>query len=118
MAVLSPQLDHHNVLRSWGFLAAPMAGNASSVAVVVHWLAIAFKWFLRLLLLLLAIGVVLGIGALIFGALPFHDRRRGGESKTSAEGFAPPDANLVELDFLAADYDIEDMGMSDGDSEI
>ena len=99
----------------FAFLGAPMAGNASSIAVFVHWLATAFNWFLRLLLLLLGLGVLLGIGALIFGSLPFHKRRRGGELKTFAEGDVPPDVNSVELEFLTGDYDPEDISTSDSD---
>ncbi len=102
----------------WGFLGAPMAGNASFIAGFLHWLAIAFKWFLRLLLLLLVVGVVLGLGSLIFGSLPFHIIRRGGKSKSSTDGDTPSSANVVELEFLAADYHPEDGRTSESDDEI
>lgn len=101
----------------WGFLGAPIAGNASFVGGFLYWLAIAFKWFLRLLLLLLAVGVILGIGALVFGSLPFRNSRRGGKSKPSMSDNATPNANLVELEFLAADYDLEDSCTSDSEDE-
>ena len=114
-----PTEDHHGTSGTfWGFLGAPMAGNASFVAGFMHWLAIAFRWFLRLLLLLLAVGVVLGLGSLIFGSLPFHIIRRGGKSKPPTDGNTPPSADLVELEFLAADYHVEDGLTSESDNEI
>ncbi len=102
----------------WGFVGAPMAGNVSFIAGFLHWLAIAFKWFLRLLLLLSIVGVVLGFGSLIFGSLPFHIIRRGGKSKPSTDGDTPSSANVVELEFLAADYHAEDDRTSESDDEI
>ena len=95
-----------------------MAGNASFAAGFMHWLAIAFRWFLRLLLLLLAVGVVLGLGSLIFGSLPFHIIRRRGKSKSSTEADAAPSADLVELEYLAADHDAEDEIVSESDVEF
>ena len=90
-----------------------MAGNASFLAGFLHWLAIAFKWFLDLILILLALGVVLGIGALVFSSLSLYNiRRPGGESKVSGDGDAALDAGLVELELTAMDYDEED---SDGE---
>ncbi|KAL9073992.1 MAG: hypothetical protein Q9161_002614 [Pseudevernia consocians] len=102
--------DNDDATRStfWSFLGAPMVGNASFIAGFLHWLAIAFRWFLRIILFLLAVGVVLGIGALIFESLPFRHFRRGGKLRNSTDGDAPPDANLVELEFVAADYDPDD----------
>ncbi|CAD6571178.1 MAG: hypothetical protein ASARMPREDX12_004155 [Alectoria sarmentosa] len=91
----------------WRFLGAPMAGNASFLAGFLYWLAVAFKWFLRLLLVLLAVGVVLGIGALIFGSLPLHNIWRGGKSRTSRDQDGPVDTEVVGLDFLATEHDLE-----------
>ena len=114
-----PSNDHHGAPGTfWGFLGAPMAGNASVAAGFMHWLAIAFKWFLRLILLLLAVGVVLGLGSLIFGSLPFHIIRRGGDGKSKLpadNGDTAPSADLIELEFLAADHDIGDGLISDDD---
>ena len=76
-----------------------MAENASFFAGFLYWLAIAFRWFLRLFLLFLVIGVVLGVGALVFNFL------RVRKLETSPDGDASPDADLVELDFLAAECD-------------
>ncbi len=106
-SVPSPKPESNDATQStfWSFLGAPIVGNASFTADILHWLAIAFRWFLRLILLLLVVGIVLGIGALIFGSLPFRNNRRGGKSKSSTDGDVPPDADLVELEFLAADYD-------------
>lgn len=89
----------------WGFLGAPIAGNASFFGGLLYWLAIAFRWFLRLLLLLLVAGIILGIGALIFGSLPLRSSRCGCKSM---DDNALSDANLVELEFLDTDYDPED----------
>ena len=97
----------------WGFLGASIAGNASFIGGFLYWLALAFRWFLRLLLLLLVAGIILGIGALIFGSLPLRSSRRGCKSM---DDNAIPDANLVELEFLAADYDLDD-DRSDSDDE-
>lgn len=115
---LKPDSDDATRSSFWSFLGAPMAGNASFIAGFLHWLAIAFRWFLRFILLLLAVGVVLGIGALIFGSLPFHNFRRGGKLKNSTDGDAPPDADLVELEFMAADYDPDDSRTSESDDEV
>ena len=115
----SPELELNDAAPSstlWGFLGAPIVGNASFIGGVLYWLAIASRWFLRLLLLLLVAGIILGIGALIFGSLPPRISRRGWKSTLSVDDDALPDANLVELDFLAADYDPEDDG-SDSDDE-
>lgn len=101
----------------WGILGAPMAGNASLLAVSLHWLAIAFKWFLRLLLVLLAIGVVLGTGALIFGSLPLRNICRGGKPKTFADRDGPSDTEMVGLDFVAAEYDPQVDLVSDSGEE-
>lgn len=101
----------------WGFLGAPMLGNASFIAVFLHWLAIAFKWFLRLLLVLLAVGVVLGTGALIFGSLPLRNICRGGKSKTSTDRDGPSDTEMVGLEFLPAEYDPEVDLVSDSGEE-
>ena len=102
----------------WSFLGAPIAGNASFIGGFLYWLAIAFRWFLRLLLVLLAAGIVLGIGALIYGSLPLRHNRRGCKSNPPGNDHAVPDANLVELEFLAADFDQEDGCLSDSDDEI
>ena len=94
-----------------------MAGNASVAAGFMHWLAIAFKWFLRLLLLLLAIGVVLGLGSLIFGSLPFHIIRGGKSKPATDDGNTAASAELVELEFLAAEHDVGDGLISDDDDD-
>lgn len=112
----SPQPELNDAAPSstlWGFLGAPIAGNASFIGGILYWLAIAFRWFLRLLLLLLVAGIILGIGALIFGSLPLRNSRRGSKSM---DDNVLPDTNLVELEFLAADFDPEDDG-SDSDDE-
>ena len=103
---------------AWGFLTEPMVGNASLLAGFLHWLAIVFKWFLRVLLILLATGVMLGIASMIFSFLPPYTSRRSGESKTSANEDSSPSSDLVELDFLPADYDLEDSRSSDSDNEV
>lgn len=110
MATSSLPYDNDNATLStvWGFLGAPMVGNASFLAGSLHVAAIAFKWFLRLLLLLLAVGVVIGIGSLISGSLSSLSIGRGGKSKTSTNEDARLDAELVELEFMAADYDESD----------
>ena len=94
-----------------------MAGNASFLAGFLYWLAVAFKWFLRLLLVLLAVGVVLGIGALIFGSLPLHNIWRGGKSRTSRDQDGPVDTEVVGLDFLATEHDLEQDLASDSGEE-
>lgn len=102
----------------WGFLSATMAGNASFLATFLHGLAIAFKWFLRLLLLLLAMGVMLGLGALIFKSLPLHYICRGGKSNSStADRDGQLDTEMVGLEFLAAEYDPEQDLFSDSGEE-
>lgn len=63
------------------FLTAPIAGNASFLATFLHGLARDFKWFLNLILILLVVGVVLGMGALMFGVYGSRRVRRGGEGK-------------------------------------
>lgn len=95
-----------------------MLGNASFIARLLYFLAIVFKWFLRLLLLSLAVVVVLGIGSLIFGILPFSKARGSGSSPTSTDGDALAAANLVELDFLTANHDLEGVATSDSENEI
>lgn len=94
-----------------------MAGNASFLAGFLYWLAVAFKWFLRLLLVLLAVGVVLGIGALIFGSLPLHNIWRGGKSKVSTDRDGPADTEMVGLDFLATEHHLEQDLVSDSGEE-
>lgn len=101
----------------WGFLGAPMAGNASFFAGFLYFLAIAFKWFLRLLLVVLVVGIILGTGALIFGSLPFHNTRCGGKSKPSTDRDGSPDTEIVELDVLAAEFDSELDLISDSGEE-
>lgn len=94
-----------------------MAGNAAFIAGFLQWLAIALRWFLRILLVLLVTGIILGIGSLIFGALPFRKIRRGGKSKPSTDRDAPQDADLVELEFLAAEFDPSQDQVSDSGEE-
>lgn len=94
-----------------------MAGNASFLAGFLFWLAVAFKWFLRLLLVLLAVGVVLGIGALIFGSLPLHNIWRGGKSRTARDRNGPVDTEIIGLNFLATEHDMEQDLISDSDEE-
>lgn len=96
-----PSVVPGNEAPFWSSLGAPMVENASFFAAFLHWLAIALKWFLRALLVVLAVGVILGIGSLIFGSLPLQQLRRGGKPKISTDGDAPPEAELVELEFLA-----------------
>ena len=98
----------------WGFLGAPMAGNASFLATFLYFLAIAFKWFLRFLLLLLAVGIVLGTGALIFSSLPSQNLRK---SKTSTDRNGPADTEVIGLDVLAVEYDSHEDLISDGGEE-
>ncbi|KAF6220322.1 hypothetical protein HO133_003454 [Letharia lupina] len=112
-----PSLVPGNEAPFWSSLGAPMVENASFFAAFLHWLAIALRWFLRALLVLLAVGVILGIGSLIFGSLPLHQLRRGGKPKTSTDGDAPPEAELVELEFLAAEYDPAQDQSSDSGEE-
>ena len=100
----------------WRFLGAPIVGNASFLATFLHGLAIAFRWFLRTLLALLAVGVVLGGGSLILGALRPGGRGGGGGSKEGSgeSGDASGDSgDLVELEFLTTDYEYN--YASDGD---
>lgn len=99
----------------WSFLGAPIAGNASFIGGFLYWLAIALRWFLRLLLLLLVAGIILGLGALIYGSLPLRNNRRGCKSKPPGNDSAVLDANVVELEFMAADFDREDGCISDSD---
>lgn len=110
-----PKLNNTTPSTLWDFLGAPIAGNASFIGGCLYWLAIAFRWFLRLLLLLLAAGIVLGIGALVYGSLPLRNFRRGCKSNSSIDENAVLDANVVELEFLAADFDQEDGYISDSD---
>lgn len=94
-----------------------MVGNASFLANFLHWLAIAFRWFLRLILVLLAAGVVLGIGALIYGSLPARSARRGGKLESCTDRDGLPDADPVELDLLATDCDPDHDQFSDSGEE-
>ena len=114
---LSVDNDDATPFTLWGFLGAPMAGNASFIAVFLHWLAISFKWFLRLLLVLLAMGVVLGTGALIFGSLPLRNICCGGKSKTSTDRDEQSDTEMVGLEFLPVEYDPEVDLVSDSGEE-
>ena len=116
----SPNPEYHNTTSStiWTFLSAPIAGNASFFAEFLHWLAIAFKWFLNLMLLVLAIGVMFGIVALIYGSLPSRNSSRGGESKSSGDGDSGLDVGLVELDFQGVQYDGDDTCASGSDDEV
>ena len=115
----APNPENHNTTSStiWTFLSAPIAGNASFFAGFLHWLAIAFKWFLNLILLVLAIGVMFGIGALIYGSLPSRSNSRGSESKGSGGRDAGLDMGLVELDFQGVQYDGDDTCASGSDDE-
>lgn len=121
----SPDSQNNSTTPStlWSFLSAPIAGNASFLAGSLHWLAIAFKWFLNLILIFLAVGVVLGIGSLIFGSLNLYPIRRGDESKGSGDGDRGGglDAGmLTELELRSLGYDEEDEEgcSSESDEEI
>lgn len=112
-----PSLVPGNEAPFWSSLGAPLVGNALFFAAFLHWLAIALRWFLIALLVLLAVGVMLGIGSLIFGSLPLHQLRGGGKPKISTDGDAPPEAELVELEFLAAEYEPAQDQSSDSGEE-
>lgn len=117
----SPPQPQNNTSTFWGFLSAPIAGNASFLAGSLHWLAIAFKWFLNLLLLFLAIGFILGIGRLIFGSLNIYPMRRGDEAKDAGGGNrdAGLDAGLLtELELRAVSYDEEEEDVCSLQSDI
>ena len=116
----SQKLDNNDTAPStiWNLLGAPVAGNVSFLAGFLHWLAIAFKWFLNLILLLLAAGVVLGTGALIFGSLKAQSIRHSGKSKATVEEDAPLGGELIELDLMAANYELEDGFTSESDDDL
>ena len=103
--------------------------NISFITASLHWFAILSRWFLNLLLILLGIGVVLGVGYLIFGSfvpVGFLSRMRmcgdGGfkndEVAATADRGLPPSTELVELGLMISGDGLEGCGvLSDSDDD-